>query len=69
MNKNFVKYAQLTQGDEFQVADQLWETLAIHMPGDDTVQIWARVAGTSFGAYETFYRRTDEMATCPVYGN
>lgn len=63
--QRMVKYFNLTRGDEFMVEDQIWETVATDLPGDGTVQVWARNVE---GNYETFYRRVEELAVCPVYG-
>jgi len=62
---NMVSYTQLTKGDEFMVGTDTYVTRAVDMPGNGEVVIWA----THQGAYHTLYRRAEELAVCPVYGN
>lgn len=64
-----VKFFNLVKGDIFLVGSEEWETMAVDMPDDGTVAIWARQEAENVDfVYETFHRRVEEEAACPIYG-
>lgn len=63
--ENLVKFMDLSKGDQFLVDSEVCEVRAVDMPGDGVVHVWAI---NSKGEYETFHRRFEEMAVCPVIG-
>lgn len=63
-SNDMVRYMQLTKGDEFMVGKDTYETVAVDMPGNGEVVIFAKHQG----AYHILYRRVEELAIVPIYG-